>query len=70
MGFDGNKSIAPCAEADLLFLAKTFKGRYLLIDQEWGLIGRDILNLVAVLYDGTNLVWRSIGQSQQGLAMF
>ncbi len=56
-GFDGNVSIARVVEADLLFLRRAFKGRFLLIDQEWGLIGRDVLNHVSLLIDGVRLEW-------------
>jgi hypothetical protein len=57
MGFDGNISIASVVRLEMLFLNKTFRGRFLLIDQEWGVLGRDILNLVTLLLDGPNLTW-------------
>jgi hypothetical protein len=56
-GFDGNVSVARVVEVDLLFLRRAFKGRFLLIDQEWGLIGRDVLNHVSLLFDGLHLDW-------------
>jgi Aspartyl protease len=56
-GFDGSRSIASAVRADLLFLKKTFRGQFLLIDQEIGILGRDILNSVAILLDGPRLVW-------------
>ena len=56
-GFDGSVSLAQVVEVDLLFLRRAFKGRFLLIDQEWGLIGRDVLNHVSLLFDGTHLEW-------------
>lgn len=40
------------------FLNKTFRGRFLLIDQDWGVLGRDILNLISLLLDGPNLNWK------------
>lgn len=57
MGFDGSKSIAQVVSLDLLFLKRTFRGRFLVSNQEWGVIGRDILNHVSVLLDGPRLVW-------------
>ena len=57
MGFDGNVSLASVVQLEMLFLNKTFRGRFLLIDQEWGVIGRDILNLLILLLDGPNLIW-------------
>jgi hypothetical protein len=56
-GFDGNVSIARVVEVDLVFLRRAFKGRFLLIDQEWGLIGRDVLNHLSVLFDGLRFDW-------------
>jgi hypothetical protein len=56
-GFNGNVSVARVVEVDLLFLRRAFKGRFLLIDQEWGLIGRDVLNHVSLLFNGLRLDW-------------
>jgi hypothetical protein len=57
IGFDGTKSVAQSVQLDLLFLRRAFKGRFLLIDQSWGIVGRDILNHVAILLDGPQLAW-------------
>ena len=57
MGFDGNVSLASVVQLEMLFLNKTFRGRFLLIDQEWGVMGRDILNLLKLLFDGPNQTW-------------
>jgi len=57
-GFDGNVSVAQVVEADLVFLRRAFKGRFLLIDQLWGLIGRDVLNHMSLLFDGLRFDWR------------
>lgn len=57
MGFNGNVSVARVVEVDLLFLRRAFKGRFLLINQEWGLLGRDVLNHVSLLFDGLHLGW-------------
>jgi hypothetical protein len=57
MGFDGSVSVARAVEVDLVFLQRAFKGRFLLIDQDWGLIGRDVLNHVSLLFDGLGLKW-------------
>lgn len=57
MGFDGSMSVARVVEVDLLFLRRAFKGRFLIINQEWGLLGRDILNHVSLLFDGLSLSW-------------
>ncbi|HLL76288.1 MAG TPA: aspartyl protease family protein [Pyrinomonadaceae bacterium] len=58
VGFDGRVSVAQSVEVDLVFLRRAFKGRFLLINQEWGLVGRDVLNHVSLLFDGPRLDWR------------
>jgi hypothetical protein len=57
MGFDGSRSVAQSVHLDLLFLRRAFKGQFLLIDQEWGILGRAILNHVALLLHGPRLTW-------------
>ena len=57
VGFDGTKSVAQAVQLDLLLLKRAFKGRFLLIDQEWGIVGRDILNHLAILLHGPQLTW-------------
>jgi hypothetical protein len=61
MGFDGSRSVARAVQLDLLFLRRAFKGRLLVIDQEWGILGRDILNHVAILLNGPSLSWDEYG---------
>lgn len=36
MAFDGSISTAPVVQLEMSFLRKTFRGRFQLIDQEWG----------------------------------
>jgi hypothetical protein len=57
MEFDGSTSVARAVQLDLLFLRRAFKGRFLVIDQEWGILGRDILNHLAILFHGPSLTW-------------
>lgn len=57
MGFDGNISVAPAVELDFVFLKRIFRGRFLIIDREPGILGRDVLNRVALLFDGPQLTW-------------
>jgi hypothetical protein len=56
-GFDGNISISKAVRVDLVFGRKTFKGRFLLIDQAWGILGRDVLNHVCLILDGPQQAW-------------
>ena len=57
MGFDGSKSFAPVVTLDVLFLQRAFRGRYLLIEAERGIMGRDILNHLSLLLDGPRQQW-------------
>jgi predicted aspartyl protease len=57
MGFDGSISVASVVELDLTFLKRTFRGKLLVIDSEVGILGRDILNHVSLLFDGPSLNW-------------
>lgn len=50
--FDGAISEAEAVRADLVFLGKRFRGTYLVIDAEVGVMGRDVLNHVRLLFDG------------------
>ncbi len=57
MSFDGSLSVAQVVELDLIFLRRAFRGRYLIIDQKCGILGRDILNYITLLLDGPRLNW-------------
>jgi hypothetical protein len=57
IGFDGTISFAPIVRLELVFCRRTFWGQFLLIDQEWGVLGRNVLNAVPLLLDGPRLTW-------------
>ena len=57
VGFDGSTSLAPVVQLELVFSRRTFRGQFLLIDQEWGILGRNILNAIPLLLDGPRLTW-------------
>ena len=56
-GITGNGLAAKVVEAQVVFLGRNFRGRFPLIDAEYG-IGRNVLNNVALLFDGPRLNWR------------
>ena len=56
--FDQHVSIAHALNLELLFLDRRFRGKFLIIDQEIGILGRDILNHLSIVMDGPNLSWR------------
>jgi hypothetical protein len=55
--FDGAKSTAPAITAELQFLGKSFRGQFLLIDGWHGILGRNILNNLSLLFDGPSRKW-------------
>jgi hypothetical protein len=65
LGFDGSRSVAQAVQLDLVFLRRVFRGRFLLSNQEWGLLGRDVLNRISLLFDGPSLNWSEQGSSPQ-----
>ena len=57
VGFDGSRSLASVAVLDLIFLQRAFRGRYLLTEASRGILGRDVLNHLALLLDGPRQRW-------------
>ncbi|MDP2976549.1 MAG: retropepsin-like aspartic protease, partial [Anaerolineales bacterium] len=56
-GFDGETKLAEVVRLELAFLGRKFTGQFLLIDQPFGIMGRNILNAVALLLDGPHGIW-------------
>jgi len=56
-GFDGHTTVAPMIRLELIFCQRTFRGQFLLIDQDRGILGRNVLNAVPLLFDGPRLQW-------------
>ena len=61
-GFDGSTSFAQIVQLELIFLGKRFRGPYLLIEQEYGIIGRNILNSVRLVLNGPMQTWDELKQ--------
>ena len=55
--FDGTTNDSEAVVAVLVFLNKSFRGRFLQVDSEVGVIGRNVLNRVRLLLDGPVLKW-------------
>ena len=55
--FDGSTSVSNAVELDLIFLQKAFKGRFLLMNEKCGILGRDVLNHIVLTLDGPHLTW-------------
>ena len=61
VGFDGSSSQASAVRLELVFSGRSFHGKFLLIDQDWGILGRNVLNRIPILYDGPRLIWAAQG---------
>jgi hypothetical protein len=57
VGFDGSKSFASVVTLEMIFLKRSFRGRFLLIDEAQGILGRDILNHLTLVLDGPRRQW-------------
>jgi predicted aspartyl protease len=55
---DGQKSTTKSVQLDLVFQTRTFRGRFLLINSESGILGRNVLNHFALVLDGPGLSWK------------
>ena len=64
VGFDGSMSSAEAVELEMIFLNRTFRGRFLLTDETRGILGRDVFNRLALLFDGPRLTWCEHGSRQ------
>ncbi|SRR6266404_5280359 len=62
-GFDGRNSVAQAVTLDLLFLKRTIRGKYVVVDSSMGILGRDVLNHLAILLDGPSLSWHEQSDS-------
>lgn len=57
IGFDGTRRVADAVDLDMMLLNKRFRGRYLLTDAAVGIIGRDVLASLRILFDGPQQEW-------------
>jgi hypothetical protein len=55
--FEERASLARAVRAEMVFLGLTFRGQFLLVEQDWGIIGRNVLNAVSLTFDGPRLSW-------------
>jgi predicted aspartyl protease len=57
VGFDGQERIVNMVELEMEFLGRKFKGKFLLVDQPTGYLGRNIMNNLRILLDGPRGKW-------------
>ena len=56
--FDKTTSHSAVVQLQMIFEERNFRGEFLLIDQDYGIIGRNILNHLNVRFDGKKYAWK------------
>lgn len=56
-GYDGEISLADAVKLEMIFLDRKFTGQFLLIDQSIGILGRNVLNAIPILFNGPVETW-------------
>ncbi len=57
VGFGESENIADAYTLQIIFLGKRLTGDYCAIDDEIGILGRDVLNQFSIIFDGKSLEW-------------
>jgi hypothetical protein len=60
VSFDGTRSVAPVVNLEMQFLTKLFRGQFPVVDGVYGILGRNVLNSVALMLDGPSLEWEEV----------
>jgi hypothetical protein len=55
--FDGSRIRSVTVTAELSLLGKKFRGQFLLVDGSYGILGRNVLNNLSLLFDGPSQQW-------------
>ena len=56
-GFGGSIEQYPVVHVHLAFEGKTFRGQFLVADQTWGVVGRNVINCLRLVLDGPRWSW-------------
>ena len=57
MAYDNSARECPTVGAEVVFMRGHFKGQFIVLDQDVGVLGRNILNHLVVTLDGPRLEW-------------
>src|SRR5437016_5872737 len=57
IGIEGTGTVAVAVALERRFLRITFRGQFLVIRQDYGILGRNVLNNVPLLLNGPRLTW-------------
>ena len=58
VGFDGQSRMVNMVVLELEFSGRKFSGQFLLVDQSFGILGRNILNNLRLVLDGPHGTWK------------
>ncbi len=58
--FDGTTRAAESVELEASFQGGRFQGRYAVVDQPHGIVGRNLLNHFRLLFDGPAKTWQRV----------
>lgn len=58
IGFDERVNVSDVYALQVIFLGKRLTGEYCVIDDEIGILGRDVLNQFSLIFDGVSLEWK------------
>lgn len=64
-GYDGTSRYIEAVELQIVFEGVRFTGEFCLIDDQIGILGRDILNHFSLLLDGPELLWEVVPNLDQ-----
>jgi predicted aspartyl protease len=56
-GFGGETKLMGAVHLEMIFLGRKFTGQFLTLDGPMGILGRNILNAAAILFDGPRAKW-------------
>ena len=59
-GFDGTRTTATSVKLALRVEGRLFHGEFLVLDQEVGILGRNVMNRLRLMLDGPNLKWEVV----------
>ena len=63
LSFDDEESEAEAVRAHIVFSGRNFRGTFLVIDANIGVLGRNVLNNVRILLDGPAQMWSDVTSS-------
>jgi hypothetical protein len=60
IGVEGTIMLSKAVSLEMVFLGRRFRGEFLLTPNEYGILGRNVLNQIPLLLDGPGLFWSEV----------